>query len=159
MVRTCAGDAMRTIAQTQKARNANGSSGTTRANERARKPTTSPTRAMQNTIGSSATATAALMTKRRSRNGSASSANGRATKANRTPNTIRNGNVSSQNMNARLQEAPLRSLPLFTRRGFYKFRRLELIRRSARRVRRQIGHRLVRHALVEALDDGRGAAR
>src|SRR5262252_8958683 len=93
------------MAQTQKARNASGSSGARMASEMAKNPTTAAMSAKHSTIGSRAMATAALKTKRSRMNGRASSANGSArmasgnvSSANRTPNTIRNGNVSSQNM-------------------------------------------------------------
>src|SRR5215470_11290556 len=49
-------------------------------------------------------------------------------------------------------------MPLFTGCCLQEFRRLELVGRTARRRRRQILGRLMRHPLVEALDD-HGVAR
>src|SRR5947208_13207855 len=118
--------------------------------------------------GSTTSATPVLISRRNRKNGRNRSANGSSRTARRTPKTIRNGSVNRNSTRspcgiARTGQAGDRSLTcarytLLTSRSVNEFRRLELVGRTARRARGQVGHRLVADPLLQALDHLRAAA-
>src|SRR5512138_3110107 len=136
----------------------NGANGIRRANATATSAITMPMKPVTIAIGSTNSATAAFRINRRIMNGRKRIVKGRKRSPNRRPKNSRNGSVNRQNTAASIGRRRACQSSGSTRGGFEKFRSLQLIRRPTRRGRGQVGHRLVRNALVEALDHHGGPA-